>query len=87
MEQTAFSAEAIAGVMTMDEQSELSAALSKHAQEHAGAPFYALPFVLFNLEIEDRAEMAAHMPKMVIEELIPGEWKLKWMPMKPFLLD
>ena len=87
IEQTAFSATAIAGAFTQEEQAELSLLFGKHAQEHVGPPFFALPFVLFNLTPEDRTRMAANMPKMVIEELIPGEWKEKWAPMKPFLLD
>jgi hypothetical protein len=87
IEQTAFSSTAIAGVMTPSEQAEVSVAFAKHSQEHVGPPFFALPFVLFNLAPTDRAEMAAMMPKMLIEELIPGDWKEKWAPMKPFLLD
>lgn len=87
IEQTAFSSTAIAGALTLEEQAELSVLFAKHAQEHVGPPFFALPFVLFNLSHEDRARMAAMMPRMVIEELIPGEWKEKWAPMKPFLLD
>jgi len=86
IEQTAFSAAAIAGVMTPDEQATVSVATAKHSQEHVGAPFFALPFVLFNLAPADRAEMLGMMPKMVVD-LIPGEWKEKWAPMKPFLLD
>lgn len=87
VEESAFSATAIAEAMTREEQAELSALFGKHAQEHVGPPFFALPFVLFNLSTEDRAKMAALMPRTVIEELIPGEWKEKWAPMKPFLLD
>jgi hypothetical protein len=87
IEQTAFSSTAIAGVMTPAEQAQVAGALAKHSQEHVGPPFFAMPFVLFNLAPADRAEMAAMMPKMVIQELIPGEWKEKWAPMKPFFLD
>ena len=87
IEQTAFSATAIAGAMTVEEQAELSGIFAKHAKEHVGPPFFALPFVLYNLSPEDRARMAALMPTMVIEELIPGKWKEKWAPMKPFLLE
>jgi hypothetical protein len=87
IEQASFTATTIAVAMTQAEQAELSILLAKHAQEHVGPPFFALPFVLFNLSPEDRARMAAMMPRMVIEELIPGEWKEKWAPMKPFLLD
>ncbi len=87
IEETAFSATAIAGAFSQEEQAELSMLFAKHAQEHVGPPFFALPFVLFNLSPEDRARMAAVMPRTVIEELIPGEWQEKWAPMKPFLLD
>jgi len=87
IEQASFSATTIAAAMTQEEQAELSILLAKHAQEHVGPPFFALPFVLFNLSPEDQARMTAMMPRMVIEELIPGEWKEKWAPMKPFLLD
>jgi hypothetical protein len=87
IEQSAFSAKAIAGAMSPAEQAEISTAFAKHSQDHVGAPFFALPFVLFNLVPEDRAEMSALMPKMLIEDLIPGEWKAKWSPMEPFLLD
>ncbi len=87
IEESSFSSEAIARVMTIEEQGQLSGALGKHSQEHVGAPFIAMPFVLFNLNPVDRAEMSALLPKVVIEELIPGEWKEKWAPMKPFLLE
>lgn len=85
IEESAFSTTAIAGAMTREDQARLSEALSKHAQEHVGPPFLALPFVLYNLSTKDRAKMTASMPKTVVEELIPGEWKDKWAPMKPFL--
>lgn len=87
IEQTAFSQAAIAGAMTPAEQAQVSTAIGKHSQEHANPPFLAVPFLLFNLAQADRAEMAAQMPKMVVEELIPGDWSEKWAPMKPFLLD
>jgi hypothetical protein len=86
IEQTTFSAAALARVMTPDEQAQLSGAFGKHSQEHVGPPFLALPFVLFNLDPIDRAAMSATIPKPVAD-LIQGEWKEKWAPMKPFLLD
>jgi hemerythrin-like domain-containing protein len=87
IEESSFTSEAIARVMTLEEQGQLSAELGKHSQEHVGAPFLAMPFVLFNLDPVDRAEMAAMLPKVVTEVLVPGEWKDKWAPMKPFLLE
>ena len=86
IEETSFKAAAIASAMTFDEQLQLSAEIGKHSQDHVGPPFFALPFVLFNLEQADREAMASGMPKELVEVLIPGEWKAKWAPMLPFLL-
>ena len=82
-----FSEEALAAAVSPEEQERLSASMAKHSQEHAAPPALALPFVLFNLEAEDRAAMAASLPAVVVEELIPKAWKEQWAAMKPFLLD
>jgi hemerythrin-like domain-containing protein len=82
-----FSEEALAASVSPEEQERISAAMAKHSQEHSTPPSLVLPFVLFNLEAEDRAEMAATLPAMVVEELIPKGWKEQWAPMKPFLLE
>jgi hypothetical protein len=87
MEERHFGEEAIGAVMTPEEQAQVSISMAKHSQEHAVPPYLALPFVLFNLPADDRASMAETLPKIVIEELIPKEWKDQWAPMKPFLLD
>jgi hemerythrin-like domain-containing protein len=86
IEETSFKAAAIASAMTFDEQLHLSEKISKFSQEHGGPPFFVLPFVLFNLEQEDRAVMASGIPMELVEVLLPGEWKVKWAPMLPFLL-
>jgi hypothetical protein len=87
IEEKSFSEHALTMAMIPDEQAEVSALLTKHAQDHTGPPFHVLPFVLFNLTGADRADMAALFPKVVTEELIPNEWKEKWALMKPFLLE
>ena len=87
IEETSFTAEAIASAMTFDEQLQLSGKIGKFSQEHGGAPFFVVPFVLFNMEQADRAAMASGMPKEVVEVLLPGEWKAQWAPMLPFLLN
>jgi hypothetical protein len=86
-EETYFSQEALAAVMSPEEQGRISGSMAKHSQEHATPGYLSLPFVLFNLDAEDRAVMAASMPAMVVEELIPKAWKEQWAPMKPFLLE
>ena len=82
-----FNQEALAAVASPEEQDRVATAMAKHAQEHANPAYLALPFVLFNLEAEDRAIMAATLPPQVLEELIPHAWKDQWAPMKPFLLE
>jgi hemerythrin-like domain-containing protein len=87
LEEGFFSQDAIASVMTQEEQAQISIAMTKHSREHAGPPYLVLPFVLFNLSVGDRAVMAQTMPTEVTEELIPKVWKEKWALMKPFLLE
>jgi hypothetical protein len=82
-----FSEEALAAALSPEEQGHISAAMAKHSQEHATPGYLAIPFVLFNLNAEDRAAMAASLPSMVVEELIPKAWKEQWAPMIPFLLE
>jgi hypothetical protein len=86
-EETYFSENALAEMASPEEQGRVSAAMAKHSQEHATPGYLALPFVLYNLAAEDRERMAASLPCLVVEELIPNAWKGLWDPMKPFLLE
>ncbi len=56
-------------------------------QEYAGPEYLLGPFVLYNLSPEDRAIAAQGLPEIVTKQLIPIEWKDKWAPMQPFLLE
>jgi hypothetical protein len=87
LEERYFSREAINAVISSVEQGRISEAASKHSQEHSGPPYWVVPFVLYNLEPEDRALMAANLPPMILNELVPKVWKDQWAPMKPFLLN
>jgi hypothetical protein len=86
-EETYFSQNALMEVASAEEQGRVSAAMAKHSQEHATPGYLALPFVLYNLDSEDRVLMAASLPSLVVEELIPKAWKGLWAPMRPFLLE
>ncbi len=86
VEESSFGPGIIAGVMTPEEQANVSITMAKHSQEHANPPFLALPFVLYNLAGADRAAMLAAIPAPV-RELVGKEWKEQWSPMRPFLLD
>jgi hemerythrin-like domain-containing protein len=82
-----FTEEALSQASSPDEQARVGAAMGKHTQEHAVPPALAVPFVLYNLEAEDRAVMSASLPRQVLEELLPKVWKAQWAAMQPFLLD
>jgi hypothetical protein len=87
VEEDDFSSEAVNAVMSSEEQGRLSAALVKHNQEHSSPASLILPFLMFNLNAEDRAIMAASVPGLVTKVVVPLVWKSRWAPMKPFLLD
>lgn len=87
IEETYFSESGLDAAMTIDEQGNLTAAMSKYAQDHTGSPFLSIPFVLYNLEPDERAAMSATLPPVMIQEMIPIQWKDLWAPMKPFLLE
>jgi hypothetical protein len=90
LEEAAFGPSAWPGPMTPEEEAELVNRVVQHqAQQMEANPDIgrvAVPFVLYNLEPEDRAIWAAEMPEQVIHELVPGPWLSDWAPMKPFLL-
>jgi hypothetical protein len=73
--------------LTEEEQVEITRQTSDYNQKHMAQPGKILPFILFNLPIEQRAEMERVIPEIVIRQLIPGIWKDEWAPMKPFFLD
>jgi hypothetical protein len=91
LEEGAFGPAAWPGPMTQEQQAELTHRVAQHQEELMGANpdvgRLIVPFVLYNLEPEDRAIWAAEMPKQVINELVPGPWLPAWSPMKPFLLQ
>jgi hemerythrin-like domain-containing protein len=87
VEEEHFSHDNIYRSMSLEDQGLLSMRMGKHNQEHIASPSLAIPFVLYNLEPADRAEMARTMPSNIVNELIPTAWKEQWAPMKPFLLE
>jgi len=73
-------------VMNEEEQNKLNEDVTKHSLDQ-GNPALMLPFLLYNLEPEERATMASLIPAELIEEMIPNVWKSQWWPMEPFLID
>ena len=86
-EETDFSPDVAAEIMTIPEHIEMAQKAAAHSQQHAQPAPLAVPFLLYNLEGEDRAHFLAVMPPEVTQQLVPVVWKDEWAPMKPFLLD
>jgi len=74
-------------MLTPEENAQLGAQLTAHGQQHAQPSELVLPFVLYNLPLDDRQAMMAVMPPVVTGQLIPIAWKAAWEPMQPFLLE
>jgi hemerythrin-like domain-containing protein len=86
-EETVFSPEIVAEAMSVPEQIELTQKSAALGQEHTQPSPIAIPFLLYNLEGDDRAHFLAVMPPEVTQQLVPVVWKETWAPMTPFLLD
>ena len=87
VEEAELSPEIAAEVMTVPETIEMAQKASALSQEHAQPAPLAVPFLLYNLEGDDRAFFLSVMPEQVTQQLVPVVWKDEWAPMKPFLLD
>ena len=73
--------------MSIEETIDMAQKASAHSQEHTQPASLAIPFLLYNLEGEDRAYMMAVMPPEITQQLVPIVWKDEWAPKKPILLD
>jgi hemerythrin-like domain-containing protein len=73
-------------VMDVNEQIKLIQDVSNYSQQQ-GDPAFIMPFILYNLNPEERANLSQHMPPVLMQELVPITWKKQWSPMQPFLLD
>jgi hypothetical protein len=87
MEESFWNPAAITGLLSEEENIELGRKTGESSQKHLHAPAVEMPFVLFNLEPEDRAAMAGMLPPVVTQQLVPVAWRAQWAPMQPFLLE
>jgi hemerythrin-like domain-containing protein len=86
-EERFYDVDRMAALMDVDEHARLGRALGEHSQQHLQAPYLGIPFVLYNLPAEERAIITQVMPPAVTQQLVPVDWKEKWAPMQPFLLE
>jgi hypothetical protein len=86
IEESLWSPEVIAARMSEEENLQLGQKIGDDSRQHLHSPQVEIPFILYNLEPEDRAGMAQAMPPVVTQQLVPLAWRDQWSPMKPFLL-
>ena len=81
-----YSPEITAGFLTTEEQIKIMVESSTHAMAQ-GNPALMMPFLLGNLNPEERAAFSFFLPPEMTQTLIPSVWKPQWAPMQPFFLD
>jgi len=72
--------------LTPIENEQLSKQLAEHGQVHSQPNELVMPFVVYNLAVDDRTEFVKLLPPVLVQQLIPIAWKSVWEPMTPFLL-
>jgi hemerythrin-like domain-containing protein len=86
LEEAHFTDENVAAAASMGEQGRLTEMFAERAKKDMSPDYLVVPFVLYNLSPDDRAVMSQFLPPVVIERLVPIDWKEKWATMLPFLL-
>ena len=74
-------------ILPVEEQVRLVRLFGEYSQKHSGPPYLAVPFMLYNLDKDERAIFAKEMPAEVTGHLVPIVWKEQWASMAPFLLE
>jgi len=76
----------ISQVISPGEQEKLCHLYAETSKHHITVDYLVLPFILYNLPLQERQVMAQAFPPQITEKLIPGEWYLRWQVMSPYLL-
>ena len=85
VEEAAFGPDAISSIMTIEERRKAAKITARHAAHHQFPLSLMIPFILFNMQTEDREIMQKLMPSFI--PLLIKVWKPRWQIMTPFLLN
>lgn len=86
IEEENLTAEKLNPVLGIKEQVDLTEKLSRHGRENAGPGPLTLPFMIYNLEGNDREAFTKSFPWILKKVLVPIIWKGQWKPMSPFFI-
>lgn len=87
VEQDHFTAARLEALINREEHIRLGKLFAKHGQKHMGPGYLVVPFLLYNLALEERVIFARNMPFLLTHLLVPIVWKARWASMRPFLLS
>ena len=87
IEEEHFSDKNVSRLINFEEQLKLSQKFAEFGKENSKPEYYVIPFMIFNTAKPNREFFYRHMPPVITQQLVPGEWKEKWKSMKPFLLE
>ena len=73
-------------LVPVEEQLRLVRQFSEYVLENANPHYLTVPFMLYNLSVEDRQVFSQWIPSEGILNLVPVAWKEKWASMAPYLL-
>jgi hypothetical protein len=86
IEEGHFSVEKMKTRIPLEDHIKMGKLFMEHSQQHATPDYLVVPFLVYNLEPEERVTFIRELPPVVTQQLIPTVWKEKWKPMAPFLL-
>jgi hemerythrin-like domain-containing protein len=73
-------------LVPVEEQLRLVRQFSEYVLENANPLYLTVPFMLYNLSVEDRQVFSQWIPAEDILNLVPVAWKEKWASMAPYLM-
>jgi hemerythrin-like domain-containing protein len=76
-EEINFTQERIEAVASIEELLKIRDDIGKYNQEHSQPMELVVPFLIYNLQPEDRAIFSQAIPAFVVNDLVPGEWREK----------
>jgi hemerythrin-like domain-containing protein len=85
-EESNFGPDGIPSAISMTDRVRVGKAAARYAQLHSFPISLMLPFMLYNLQEQDRATMAQTIPGFLIKFFVPVLWRKRWEPMRPYLL-
>ena len=74
-------------LVPVEEQLRLVEQFAQHGVKLAVPATLTVPFLLYNLPLEDREVFSRGIPAEVLQHLVPVVWKAQWESMKPYLLE